>query len=134
MHDGNTRKQKRPAPPVPAPAFLDTHRICLVIVEGAMAGSEFALDGARHVIGRGDSASIQIQDDALSREHAAFEAIDEAIRVRDLGSTNGVHVNGTATLAGELKHGDRIEIGSQVFQLLIESRERGPRTFVLPED
>jgi S-DNA-T family DNA segregation ATPase FtsK/SpoIIIE len=134
MQDGNTRKHSRPAPPAPKPRFLETHEAWLVIVEGPAAGTEFALDRARHVLGRGETASIRLEDDALSREHAALEIVDEGVRVRDLGSTNGIHVNGTQMLVADLKHGDRIEIGAGVFQLVIDALERSPRTFLIPED
>ena len=42
-------------------------------------------------------------------------------------STNGVRVNGAATLSCELKHGDRIEIGESDFQYVVQPRVRQPR-------
>ena len=48
----------------------------------------------------------------VSRRHAAFEVVDGAIVLRDLGGTNGTYVNG-ARLRGSrpLVPGDRIDIG-----------------------
>src|SRR5579863_7583399 len=55
----------------------------------------------------------------VSRRHAAFEVVDGAIVLRDLGGTNGTYVNG-ARLRGArpLSPGDRIDIGP--FQLTFD--------------
>ncbi len=134
MHDGRTRKTPQKAPPPRPNAFLASTRATLVVVEGPAAGSEYELDRPRLELGRGPELDLSFPDDAMSREHAAFEANDDGFRVRDMGSTNGVRVNGSQVLACELKHADRLEIGAHVFQYLCEPRERGPRTYVLEED
>jgi pSer/pThr/pTyr-binding forkhead associated (FHA) protein len=133
VHDGRTRKTPRkPPPPRPNP-FLECNRATLVVIEGPAAGSEYELDRPRLELGRGPELPLSFADEAMSREHAAFEADDAGFRVRDLGSTNGIRVNGSDVLAYELKHGDRVEIGEHVFQYLCEPRERSPRTYVLEE-
>jgi len=48
--------------------------------------------------------------------------------VRDLGSTNGVLVNGTRAPAADLKHADVVTIGEHEFQVVVESRERSAPT------
>jgi pSer/pThr/pTyr-binding forkhead associated (FHA) protein len=104
-------------------------RASLVIVEGGAEGSEFELEGESCVVGRGPGVELVLDDPALSRKHAAFERTAEGHRVRDLGSTNGVRVNGAPVRAADLKHGDRIELGEHVLQYLVETRERAPRAF-----
>jgi pSer/pThr/pTyr-binding forkhead associated (FHA) protein len=69
----------------------------------------------------------------MSREHAAFELVEGAFRVRDLASTNGIRVNGSPMLAAELKHGDRLEIGEHEFQYILEEQEPAPRTYVIDD-
>ena len=64
--------------------------------------------------------------DSMSREHATFELVEDCFRVRDLGSTNGLRVNGHPTLVCELKHGDKVEIGELSLQYLQESRDAAP--------
>ena len=46
------------------------------------------------VIGRGAAADIQIDDDFASERHASFRIDRGMISVEDLGSTNGITVNG----------------------------------------
>jgi pSer/pThr/pTyr-binding forkhead associated (FHA) protein len=134
MHDGKTRRRRRPAPP-PAPvAFLLAHRATLVVLEGSGAGREIPLDRARMEMGRGEEVALRFDDQAMSRQHATFEALDHCIRVRDLGSTNSVMVNGSPVLAAELKHGDRIEIGAHVFQYVVEAIACEPRVHVIEDD
>ena len=62
-----------------------------------------------------------------------LEFSDCGYRVRDLGSTNGTLLNGSEVKLAELKHGDRLEMGEQAFQFIIEERKRGPKTYVLSE-
>jgi ABC-type multidrug transport system ATPase subunit len=55
----------------------------------------------------------------VSRRHAAFEIVDGAIVLRDLGGTNGTYVNGERLRgARPLVTGDRIDIGP--FQLTFD--------------
>src|SRR5262245_26772486 len=103
MREGATRRLARPERGVP-PA----HRASLVIVAGRAEGSEFELETERSVVGRGPGVDWVLDDPALSRQHAAFERTEEGHCVRDLGSTNGVRVNGAPVTAADLKHGDRV--------------------------
>lgn len=134
MQDGRTRKM----PPAEAPgepaSFFQHHRATLVVAEGPAAGSEFPLEQPRTVLGRGPGVDLAFDDEAMSREHAALELGEAGMRVRDLGSTNGVRVNGSPALAAELKHGDRIAVGTHTFRYLLEDRETEPRTYLLSRE
>lgn len=134
MNDGKTRRRKREEPAQPTPGFLETHRSSLVLIEGPGAGREWPLDSARQLVGRGEDVDIRFDDDTMSKEHAAFEALEDGFRLRDLGSTNGVQVNDAASLATDLDHGDRIRIGEHLFQFIAEPRNGGPRVHVIDED
>ena len=70
-------------------------------------------------------------DPEMSRQHAVIEYSGERFQIRDLGSTNGIVLNGKRVQAGDIKHGDRFEIGSQGFQFVIEKRETTPNTYEL---
>jgi pSer/pThr/pTyr-binding forkhead associated (FHA) protein len=66
------------------------------------------------VIGRSRECDIVLEDAGVSRRHAELRPLDaSAWSIEDLGSTNGVQVNGR-TVQGEheLRSGDRIELGS----------------------
>ncbi len=66
------------------------------------------------VIGRGEECHLVLDDSLVSRRHAVLRAKAEHVVVEDLGSRNGVRVNG-ARIDGRahLKNGDCLRIGSQ---------------------
>ncbi|MBK8460991.1 MAG: DUF3662 and FHA domain-containing protein [Micropruina sp.] len=81
------------------------------------------VNGVRHplnppgvVIGRGTEADLRINDPGISRRHAKIEVSDGGsqpiITIEDLGSTNGILVNGQRVRQATLSVGSRIEIGS----------------------
>jgi len=131
MQDGHTRKLARSE--VEQSLFLARHKASLVVLEGPAAGTEYALERTSHSMGRGPGVDIVLQDDAMSREHAAVELGNEGFRIRDLGSTNGLTVNGSAVTGADLKHGDRIGIGEHTLQYVLEKRDR-VGTYQLSED
>jgi hypothetical protein len=65
-------------------------------------------------IGRSRECDVVIEDAGVSRRHAELRPLDAAAwTIEDLGSTNGVRVNGrTIEGAHELRAGDRIGMGS----------------------
>lgn len=81
------------------------------------------VNGMRHplqppglVIGRGTDADLRINDPGISRRHAqirvSVEGAVTSIEIVDLGSTNGIIVNGQRVRQSALGEGSRIEIGS----------------------
>jgi len=90
---------------------------------------EFDLVGAEVVIGRSSECQITIEDPLISRKHARVRITETEAFVSDLGSRNGVRVNGRLA-KGEhpLKDGDRIRIGTQELVFAVVGRaDRAPR-------
>jgi pSer/pThr/pTyr-binding forkhead associated (FHA) protein len=85
-----------------------------------------AVDGRRLLvpptggtIGRSRECDIVLDDTGISRRHAEVRPGLAAWEVEDLGSTNGVLVNGRAIQGAQpLEPGDRLELGST--QILFE--------------
>jgi len=71
------------------------------------------------VIGRSAECQLSLDDPLVSRRHALLTVSDNGVTLEDLGSRNGVFVNGTR-LSGQkpLSDGDKITIGSQEMLLL----------------
>ncbi len=132
MSDCTTRKIQRRGDKDLESAFLARVRVTIVQVSGGAAGSEHQLMSARLTLGRGPDVDLAFDDPAMSREHAALELADEAYRLLDLGSTNGVLVNGAPVTAADLKHGDRFQLGDHVFQYVLEETEHAPPEFSVP--
>ncbi len=75
---------------------------------------EFDLVGPEVVLGRSPDCHITIEDPLISRRHAKITIGDGAATVTDLGSRNGVRVNGRQIDGdAEIKDGDRIRLGTQ---------------------
>lgn len=79
--------------------------------------------GVRHplvppglVVGRGSDADLRINDPGVSRRHALVSVSgvpgNLVITIEDLGSTNGVLVDGARVQRARLGDGSRIEIGN----------------------
>jgi predicted component of type VI protein secretion system len=66
------------------------------------------------VVGRSTECQLSLDDPLVSRRHAVLRVRRDGVSVQDLGSRNGVVVNG-AKISGEreLVAGDRVSIGSQ---------------------
>jgi hypothetical protein len=78
------------------------------------AGGELYLSPGRYVIGRAPTSDIVLADPRVSRQHARLSVEEESVSVEDLGSGNGVSVNGTRVrLAQTLKAGDCIGVGDE---------------------
>ena len=81
----------------------------LVVSEGSRA-REFVMVGTM-VVGRDPACDISdAADPLLSRRHAEFSNANEAT-VRDLGSRNGILVNGVKTPHAVLRAGDVVQVG-----------------------
>jgi FhaA, N-terminal domain/FHA domain len=74
-------------------------------------GRRTVLTGSRMLIGRSKEADIVIDDPNVSRRHAELRHQDGAWIVADLGSTNGVKVNGRRVEHAVLNPGDEIMLG-----------------------
>lgn len=81
------------------------------------------VNGVRHplvppglLIGRGADADLRLNDPGISRRHAMISVSGDpdhpVITIEDLGSTNGVHVNGSRVTKIRIGEGSRIEVGN----------------------
>jgi pSer/pThr/pTyr-binding forkhead associated (FHA) protein len=82
---------------------------------------EFEVSKPEITIGRGQTNDIVIQDSRASRSHARFE-FDTAggVTIVDLGSTNGIRVNGNRVDQARIHPGDIVFIGGS--QITYEKR------------
>ena len=82
----------------------------LLVTQGPSRGAVFTVaDGA--TVGRAWNNTIQLMDEQTSRNHARFAQSPKGIEIEDLGSRNGILVNGRHVPRAALKPGDEIQIG-----------------------
>ena len=75
-------------------------------------GEQHSIDKRSVVIGRSKDCDIRVADPNVSRRHAEVLQEGTAYWVQDLGSTNGLTVNGRRQQRAKLGDGDRITVGS----------------------
>jgi len=106
----------------------------LTVLAGLDKGRVFPLTSGTNLVGRGQDVQVRLTDPLVSRNHARL-IVTDTIEIIDLGSANGVSVEGHPVSRQVLHTGDRVEVGDSVFtvQLLyagaaeefIESSETG---------
>jgi Nif-specific regulatory protein len=86
----------------------------LVAISGPDSGRRYVL-GERARIGRASDNQIALADSRVSRYHAEVTREGIEFILRDLGSKNGVQVNGEPITMHRLRYGDQIVIGQTHF-------------------
>jgi hypothetical protein len=78
------------------------------------------------VVGRGTEADIRVNDPGVSRRHIEFQLVGDPgggagiqVRVRDLGSTNGMLVDGHRVTSTSLHDGSVVKIGNTTLTVRI---------------
>jgi len=89
-------------------------------------GASILLDKPILLIGRHPECDIQIDSRKISRKHCCIAQVDDHLVVRDLGSTNGIRINGVRVLEGRLKAGDELTIGGSRFRLSWDAPSDAP--------
>lgn len=97
---------------------------CLILLypHGPELGRRYTIEPHKQVlIGRSKKATIHIDRNSVSREHAGIRSIEKEYYIEDKGSTNGTFVNDEPVLHPQaLKDGDRIHVGNVIFKFLSE--------------
>ncbi|MBI3523925.1 MAG: FHA domain-containing protein [Betaproteobacteria bacterium] len=85
---------------------------------------EFSLVKERTTIGRKPGNDIQIDNLAISGEHAVILSILNDVFLEDLDSTNGTNVNGQPVKKHLLQNGDVIELGKYRLKFIAEAKQQ----------
>ena len=84
----------------------------LEFILGPMANQTLALAEEVTTIGSVAGNTVVLADPAVSRKHAGIRKVDGSYELADLGSTNGVYVNGHKVPKKTLEPGDIIRVGN----------------------
>ena len=80
-------------------------------------GPDITLDRALVVVGRHPNCDAQLKSLRVSRHHCCMIREDDQVVVRDLGSTNGIRINGMRVETGRLRPGDELSIAHIRYRL-----------------
>ncbi len=86
-------------------------RARLTVTKGPDKGQEVVLEGQTVVVGTDESCQLKLADTSVSRRHFELSGGPGGYRVRDLRSTNGVHIEGVQVMDGKLSDKARITVG-----------------------
>ncbi|MFF9196512.1 FhaA domain-containing protein [Streptomyces sp. NPDC014779] len=106
------------APPPGAPAMPGHRPTAPAAAPGGQPRRWIEINGTRHqisrptmVLGRSTDADVRIDDPGVSRRHCEIRTGTPST-ITDLGSTNGIVVDGQHTTRATLRDGSRIVVGS----------------------
>ena len=84
----------------------------LEFILGPMANQTLSLSEEVTTIGSVAGNTVVLADPAVSRKHAGIRKVNGSYELADLGSTNGVYVNGHKVPKKTLEPGDIIRVGN----------------------
>jgi len=103
-------------------------------------GPDILLDRAMVVVGRHPQCDARLDSLRISRHHCCMTQDQNEVVVRDLGSTNGIRINGQRVEVGRLRPGDELSIAHIRYRLdngqgqektLADPRHEGPASPVI---
>src|SRR5260370_40060179 len=80
-------------------------------------GPDIVLDRAMVVVGRHPQCDARLDSLRISRHHCCMTQDQNEVVVRDLGSTNGIRINGQRVEVGRLRPGDELSIAHIRYRL-----------------
>lgn len=80
-------------------------------------GPDIPIDKPILLFGRHDECDVQVHSRKISRRHCCLAVVSDYLVVRDLGSTNGIRINGQRVREGRLRLGDELQIANLKYQL-----------------
>jgi pSer/pThr/pTyr-binding forkhead associated (FHA) protein len=80
-------------------------------------GPDITLDRDMVVVGRHPSCDTRLDSLRVSRQHCCMSQDNGEVTVRDLGSTNGIRINGQRVERGRLHPGDELSIAHIRYRL-----------------
>jgi len=130
MSESNFEAVRRPAGERP------TGELGVSGVAVRVRGSTRRLRSGEYLIGRADDCEISLRAPRVSRRHARLHVQRGAASIEDLGSANGVLVNGRRIPANGLhglSQGDRVELGGiELTMLQAEATHSSTQNFEPP--
>jgi pSer/pThr/pTyr-binding forkhead associated (FHA) protein len=107
----------------------------IVLIHEGVVINKFPVDKPLLRIGRHQNNDVVIDDNVVSMEHAIVEIEDapddkdiKRYYIKDLGSTNGTHVNGKKISRQQLINNDMIRIGWNTFKFIDNGGRKPEKT------
>ncbi len=99
-------------------------RVTITVPDKTPQPYRFPLDRQVVMIGRGSENDIAIECGSISVRHAEMLRIEGGYELRDLGSTNGIKLDGRRSDTIALRHGATVRLGDVAFDFQLSDEER----------
>lgn len=99
-------------------------RITITVSDKTPQPYRFQLDRQTVTLGRGSENDIAIDCRSVSVKHAEMRRVEGGYELRDLGSTNGIKLNGERQEVIELRDGIAATLGDVTFDFVLTDEER----------
>lgn len=102
----------------------------LVMSKPGQPAERYAVPAGGLVIGRNEDCGLVLTDQLVSRRHVKLTPTGEGVQAKDLGSSNGIEINGVSTREGVLHEGDSLQVGRCIFRLALKSDSELGRSII----
>jgi len=99
-------------------SFLLKHA-SLAYIKGPEEGHRYKIDKEKITFGKNDDNDLVLNDEFVSRHHGEISFSKGEFFIRDLGSRNGIFINGKRVKGSIIESGSRIEIGKTEFNFVL---------------
>jgi hypothetical protein len=115
------------------PALLDGVSANFIVKTPTGVEKAFPMRQITMTIGRSDQCDIPVKDSSMSGRHAEISKISGEIRLKDLGSANGVWLNGERVDDVELFDGDVLRMGQTSIRIDVVGGRKRPDAGMSPK-
>ncbi len=98
-------------------------RVTITVPEKNAQPYRFQLDRQVVTLGRGSENDIAIESGSVSVHHAEMRRIEGGYELRDIGSTNGIKLDGSRYEVIPLRSGSTVKIGDVAFDFSLSEEE-----------
>jgi FHA domain len=115
------------------PALLDGVSANFIVKGPSGVEKAFPMRAISVTIGRSDQCDISVKDSSMSGRHAEISKINGEIRVKDMGSANGIWLNGERVDDVELFDGDVLRLGQTSIRIDVVGGRKRPDAGLSPK-
>jgi hypothetical protein len=115
------------------PALLDGVSANFIVKGPSGVEKSYPMRQITMTIGRSDQCDISVKDSSMSGRHCEVQKISGEIRVKDLGSANGIWLNGERITDAELFDGDVIRCGQTSIRVDVVGGKKRPDAGMNPK-
>jgi predicted component of type VI protein secretion system len=108
----------------PTPRLIKMPRVTITVPDRNPQPYRFQLDREVVRLGRGSDNDIVVESGSVSTSHAEMWRVTGGYELRDIGSTNGLKVDGSRYETVPLYHGGSVNMGDVAFDFSLTDEEQ----------